>query len=141
MGTAAQPRCRFGQDGPTRGPAKSSDGLGKFGRFVHCASCNDTSRCAGDSIGQFFDSTRIGQRRGAVHVDIGSCVRSAIAPDGSYLVTAGEEAEIWEASSGEKKAKLDIGLAKGKKQHDKRATQKDRDWKRQQARILKSSNQ
>lgn len=39
------------------------------------------------------------------------------------------------------KAKLDIGLAKGKKQHDKRATKKDRDWKRQQARILKSSNQ
>ena len=39
------------------------------------------------------------------------------------------------------KAKLEIGLAKGKKQHDKRATQKDRDWKRQQARILKSSNQ
>ena len=38
------------------------------------------------------------------------------------------------------KAKLDIGLAKGKKQHDKRATQKDRDWKRQQARILKSTN-
>ena len=37
------------------------------------------------------------------------------------------------------KVKLDIGLAKGKKQHDKRATQKDRDWKRQQARILKSS--
>jgi len=39
------------------------------------------------------------------------------------------------------KAKLDIGLAKGKKQHDKRATQKERDWKRQQARILKSTNQ
>ena len=39
------------------------------------------------------------------------------------------------------RVKLDIGLAKGKKQHDKRATQKDRDWKRQQARILKSSNQ
>jgi len=39
------------------------------------------------------------------------------------------------------KAKLDIGLAKGKKQHDKRATEKDRDWKRQQARILKSVNQ
>ena len=36
--------------------------------------------------------------------------------------------------------KLDIGLAKGKKQHDKRATVKDRDWKRQQGRILKSSN-
>lgn len=38
------------------------------------------------------------------------------------------------------RAKLDIGLAKGKKQHDKRATQKNRDWERQKARILKSSN-
>jgi len=39
------------------------------------------------------------------------------------------------------RAKLDVGLAKGKKQHDKRASQKDRDWQRQKARILKSSNQ
>lgn len=38
------------------------------------------------------------------------------------------------------RAKLDVGLAKGKKQHDKRATEKDRDWKRQQARIMKSNN-
>lgn len=37
------------------------------------------------------------------------------------------------------KAKLDIGLAKGKKQHDKRAARKDRDWERQKAKILKSS--
>ncbi len=36
------------------------------------------------------------------------------------------------------RAKLLIGLAKGKKQHDKRADSKDRDWKRQQARILKN---
>ena len=36
------------------------------------------------------------------------------------------------------RAKVDIGLAKGKKSHDKRATVKDRDWKRQQARIMKS---
>ena len=35
------------------------------------------------------------------------------------------------------RAKLNIGLAKGKKQHDKRATSKDRDWQRQKARILK----
>ena len=35
------------------------------------------------------------------------------------------------------RAKLDVGLAKGKKQHDKRADQKDRDWQRQKARILK----
>jgi SsrA-binding protein len=35
------------------------------------------------------------------------------------------------------KAKLQIGLAKGKKQHDKRATEKDRDWQRDKARLLR----
>lgn len=35
------------------------------------------------------------------------------------------------------RAKLDIGLGKGKKQHDKRADKKDQDWQRQKARILK----
>ena len=37
------------------------------------------------------------------------------------------------------RAKLDIGLAKGKKQHDKRADEKDKDWQRKKARIMKSS--
>jgi SsrA-binding protein len=36
------------------------------------------------------------------------------------------------------RAKLDVGLAKGKKQHDKRAADKDRDWQREKARVLKS---
>ena len=36
------------------------------------------------------------------------------------------------------RAKLKLGLAKGKKHHDKRATEKDRDWQRDKARILKS---
>jgi SsrA-binding protein len=35
------------------------------------------------------------------------------------------------------RAKLKLGIAKGKKAHDKRASIKDRDWKRDQARILK----
>jgi len=35
------------------------------------------------------------------------------------------------------KAKLRIGLAKGKKEHDKRATEKDRDWQRDKARVLR----
>ena len=35
------------------------------------------------------------------------------------------------------RAKLAVGLARGKKQHDKRAADKDRDWQRQKARILK----
>lgn len=39
------------------------------------------------------------------------------------------------------RVKLDIGLAKGKQMHDKRATKKAQDWKREQGRIMKSSNQ
>ncbi|HPF27663.1 MAG TPA: SsrA-binding protein SmpB [Steroidobacteraceae bacterium] len=35
------------------------------------------------------------------------------------------------------RAKLQLGLAKGKQQHDKRATEKDRDWQRDKARILR----
>lgn len=38
------------------------------------------------------------------------------------------------------KVKLSIGLAKGKKQHDKRAHEKDQDWKRDKDRILKNTN-
>ena len=38
------------------------------------------------------------------------------------------------------RVKLDIGLAKGKKMHDKRASVKERDWKRQQGRLLKKMN-
>lgn len=37
------------------------------------------------------------------------------------------------------RAKLEIALAKGKKEHDKRASEKDRDWKREKARMLKST--
>lgn len=37
------------------------------------------------------------------------------------------------------KVKCDIGLAKGKKQHDKRATEKEREWNRDKQRILKMS--
>jgi SsrA-binding protein len=34
-------------------------------------------------------------------------------------------------------AKIQIALATGKKAHDKREATKDRDWKRQQARLMK----
>lgn len=34
--------------------------------------------------------------------------------------------------------KLEIGLAKGKKQHDKRATEKDKEWQREQQRLLRA---
>ncbi|MEE9356448.1 MAG: SsrA-binding protein SmpB [Methylococcaceae bacterium] len=35
------------------------------------------------------------------------------------------------------RAKLEIGLAKGKKLHDKRATEKERDWQRDKQRIMR----
>jgi SsrA-binding protein len=35
------------------------------------------------------------------------------------------------------RAKLEIALAKGKQLHDKRATEKSRDWQREKARIMK----
>nr|BAL54397.1 SsrA-binding protein [uncultured Gammaproteobacteria bacterium] len=36
------------------------------------------------------------------------------------------------------RAKLEIGLAKGKKLYDKRAAEKERDWQREKQRILKT---
>ncbi len=36
--------------------------------------------------------------------------------------------------------KLSVGLAKGKKQHDKRATMKERDWQREQQRLLRQKS-
>ena len=35
------------------------------------------------------------------------------------------------------RVKLEIGLAKGKKLHDKRASEKERDWQRTKARVMK----
>ena len=37
------------------------------------------------------------------------------------------------------RAKLEVGLAKGKKLHDKRASAKERDWQREKQRIMKVS--
>lgn len=34
-------------------------------------------------------------------------------------------------------AKMDLGVAKGKKLHDKRADQKDKDWQREQGRLMR----
>lgn len=36
------------------------------------------------------------------------------------------------------RVKLAVGLAKGKKQHDKRASEKDRDWERDRARAMRA---
>ena len=36
------------------------------------------------------------------------------------------------------RAKLALGLAKGKKQHDKRAAEREKEWKREQQRVLRA---
>ena len=38
------------------------------------------------------------------------------------------------------RAKVELGVAKGKQQHDKRSTEKDRDWQRQKSRLLKNDS-
>ena len=38
------------------------------------------------------------------------------------------------------RAKLELGLARGKKQHDKRESEKDRDWEREKSRALRARN-
>ncbi len=38
------------------------------------------------------------------------------------------------------KVKVELGLAKGKKQHDKRAAEKDKDWERDKGRIMRDRN-
>lgn len=37
------------------------------------------------------------------------------------------------------RVKADLGLARGKKQHDKRAAEKERDWSREKSRLLKGA--
>jgi SsrA-binding protein len=41
--------------------------------------------------------------------------------------------------NGNGRAKVELALARGKKVHDKRETMKERDWKREQQRLLKSN--
>jgi SsrA-binding protein len=36
------------------------------------------------------------------------------------------------------RVKLEVGLAKGKKQHDKRQDEKEKDWKREQQRLMRT---
>jgi SsrA-binding protein len=38
------------------------------------------------------------------------------------------------------RAKLELGLARGKKEHDKRDTERERDWQRDKARVLRARN-
>ena len=70
------------------------------------------------------------------------------------LVSKRELAKLWSATQREGmtlvplvlyfnhkgRAKIKIGIAKGKKNHDKRETSAKRDWQRQKARLMKDHN-
>jgi len=61
-----------------------------------------------------------------------SKLQGAVARQGLTLVPL----SIYFNSNG--RAKVELALARGKKVHDKRETVKERDWKREQARLLRS---
>lgn len=58
-------------------------------------------------------------------------MHGAVARDGMTLVPL----SIYFNSSG--RAKIELALARGKKAHDKRETIKERDWKREQGRLMR----
>jgi SsrA-binding protein len=60
-------------------------------------------------------------------------MRSGVERDGMTLIPL----SIY--FNGRGRAKVELALAKGKKLHDKRATEKDRDWKREAGRLLRSN--
>ena len=37
-------------------------------------------------------------------------------------------------------AKVELGIATGKKQHDKRETEKNRDWQREKSRVMRDKS-
>ncbi|AYG58587.1 MULTISPECIES: SsrA-binding protein SmpB [Rhizobium] len=60
-------------------------------------------------------------------------LRSAVNREGMTLIPL----KIYFNDSG--RAKLELALAKGKKIHDKRESEKERDWNRQRSRLLKDN--
>lgn len=56
---------------------------------------------------------------------------NAIARDGMTVVPL----KVYFNAKG--RAKIEVALARGKKLHDKRASEKDRDWKREQGRLMR----
>lgn len=58
-------------------------------------------------------------------------MHGAVARDGMTLIPL----TVYFNSTG--RAKIEIALAKGKKAHDKRETIKERDWKREQGRVMR----
>ena len=65
------------------------------------------------------------------HANTSSRLAAAIQREGMTLIPL----KLYFNAKG--KAKIEIGVAKGKKLHDKRETEKQRDWQRDKARLMR----
>ena len=82
------------------------------------------------SASTHVDTNPIRERKLLLHARELSTLVGAVERKGFTLVPV---ALYWKNG----KVKLEIALAVGKKQHDKRATDKERDWNRQKQRIIR----
>lgn len=83
------------------------------------------------SHGNRFNHEARRPRKLLLHVREINKMRGAVERKGMTLVPL----SVYFNSRG--RAKVELALAKGKKQHDKRASEKARDWKREQGRLLR----
>lgn len=83
------------------------------------------------SHGNRFNHEPKRPRKLLLHVREINKMHGAVARDGMTLVP------LTVYFNGQGRAKVELALAKGKKEHDKRATIKERDWKREAGRILR----
>lgn len=85
------------------------------------------------SEGNRFNHEPRRRRKLLVHRKQLSRLAAAVARDGMTLVPM----KIY--LNEKRRAKLELALAKGKKNHDKRETEKNRDWAREKQRLLKAN--
>ena len=81
--------------------------------------------------GQFFQHDTRRKRRLLLHKKEIVKLTNAVAREGMTMVPL----KLYFNARG--RAKLEIALAKGKKLHDKRETEKKRDWNREKARLMR----
>ena len=84
-----------------------------------------------DSAGRFFQHEPRRRRKLLLHQREIVRLSNAVAREGMTIVP------VKMYFNGQGRAKLEIALGKGKKLHDKRDTEKKRDWNREKGRLLR----